>query len=148
MREDGYIKFGTHRICQAVMGIGQIRFYGKYILITICIMKLCLNCKSNNFVLKNTEYCDTCKPIAMLREEYNSELDYDVFTRVNQKFAKIHMLYESDEIDIKIDGLLELMYDEALTQEINYEPYIFRIILRGFFEDSNFRHNAYLNKLK
>jgi hypothetical protein len=56
-------------------------------------------------------------------------------------------LYNEEEILEKVKGLIELMYEKPTQDSIQYQSYIFKIILYELFMDANKRHEKQINSL-
>jgi hypothetical protein len=66
--------------------------------------------------------------------------EYQLFILKNEP------LYSSSEISERINGLVEIMFDN--DEKIEYQPFAIKIILYELFQNANQRHREKINNLK
>jgi hypothetical protein len=66
--------------------------------------------------------------------------EYQLFLLKNEP------LYSSSEISERINGLVEIMFDN--DEKIEYQPFAIKIILYELFQNANQRHREKINNLK
>lgn len=66
--------------------------------------------------------------------------EYQLFILKNEP------LYSSSEISERINGLIEIMFDN--DEKIEYQPFAIKIILYELFQNANQRHREKINNLK
>jgi hypothetical protein len=102
----------------------------------------------NKLIEEKLEYCGTCAPLIKQRRRYESmalDAEYELFKikELKHTSGERRVLYQKEEVDKKISGLISLMYGEEWETMRNtapmYEPNILKIILSELFEDANVR---------
>jgi hypothetical protein len=123
-------------------------------------MNFCLNCEDIMVVSRRTrtigdkrteeqmEYCGICAPLIKEKKRHESlalDAEYELFKIKELKHTSEdrRALYQKEEVDKKISGLISLMYGDEWETVRNtgpvYEPNILKIILSELFEDANVR---------
>jgi hypothetical protein len=54
------------------------------------------------------------------------------------------VLYTQEEILERIEGLISLMFEKPKSDDIQYQSYVFKIILQELFNNANERHEEKL----
>jgi hypothetical protein len=70
----------------------------------------------------------------------------DLDTEYQLFILKNEPLYSSSEISERINGLVEIMFDN--DEKIEYQPFAIKIILYELFQNANQRHRDKINNLK